>query len=344
MKKNDKRKIYFEKQSKDKLCGLHCLNSLLQAPYFDIIQLSEIALELDKQESLLLNTNTHENVDLDGNYNIQVLTQALKQYDILLTQIHKEKLNHILETHPNVEAFIFNSSTHWFSIRRIEGIWYDLNSTNKIPVIVSDFLLGAFIHGTMEVGYSNFLVENLPSLADQSFYVELQSYQLLFSVEEISLAHEKEQQLKLERTKGNNKKEKEEEDNGKFKAFSGKGKALYEEKIIVDDVDDDIKQAMEMSLNIYIEDLKNSLPSEPEEKAKDSYTIAFRFEEMHFQRRFSSHSLLRDLHNYCKVNLKTFSELEILETWPRKVYENIPLMISESGLSKNQLLIVKKIN
>ena len=45
--------IYFEKQSNDRLCGVHCLNSLLQGPYFDAIMLSEIGLRLDQMENSL---------------------------------------------------------------------------------------------------------------------------------------------------------------------------------------------------------------------------------------------------------------------------------------------------
>jgi ataxin-3 len=46
--------IYFEKQSNDRLCGVHCLNSLLQGPYFDPVILSEIGLRLDEDERRLL--------------------------------------------------------------------------------------------------------------------------------------------------------------------------------------------------------------------------------------------------------------------------------------------------
>jgi ataxin-3 len=39
--------IYWEKQdSTDKLCALHCVNSLLQGPYFSEVDLAEIAQEV----------------------------------------------------------------------------------------------------------------------------------------------------------------------------------------------------------------------------------------------------------------------------------------------------------
>ena len=48
-----RKKVYFEKQSNDRLCGVHCLNNLLQGPFFDAVSLSEIALRLDEMEKKL---------------------------------------------------------------------------------------------------------------------------------------------------------------------------------------------------------------------------------------------------------------------------------------------------
>ena len=45
--------IYHEKQEAS-LCGQHCLNNLLQGPYFTAFDLSEIALELDDREKELM--------------------------------------------------------------------------------------------------------------------------------------------------------------------------------------------------------------------------------------------------------------------------------------------------
>ena len=42
--------IYFEKQGRDMMCGVHCINSLLQGPYFDEVTMSKIALQLDEKE------------------------------------------------------------------------------------------------------------------------------------------------------------------------------------------------------------------------------------------------------------------------------------------------------
>ena len=35
--------VYFEKQGNDLMCGLHCINALLQGPIFDEVSMSDIA-------------------------------------------------------------------------------------------------------------------------------------------------------------------------------------------------------------------------------------------------------------------------------------------------------------
>ncbi len=47
--------VYWEFQEPGKLtCGMHCLNTLLQGPFFDEVELSQIALQIDAEESKLL--------------------------------------------------------------------------------------------------------------------------------------------------------------------------------------------------------------------------------------------------------------------------------------------------
>ncbi len=36
------------------MCGVHCINALLQGPYFDEVQMSQIALELDEKERQIM--------------------------------------------------------------------------------------------------------------------------------------------------------------------------------------------------------------------------------------------------------------------------------------------------
>ena len=69
------------------MCGVHCINALLQGPYFDEINLSQIAIDLDQEEISLLGGGaagaeamramgslregmTSHNVANDGNFSI----------------------------------------------------------------------------------------------------------------------------------------------------------------------------------------------------------------------------------------------------------------------------------
>ena len=107
-------------------------------------------------------------MDDSGNYNVQVLSEALKVYNAELISINTKKLITMLKD--DVDGILFNSSTHWFTIRKIDGIWFNLNSTNSTPgpEIISDFYLSAFIQGTVDIGYTNFMIKNLPRLPDVS--------------------------------------------------------------------------------------------------------------------------------------------------------------------------------
>ncbi len=88
-----------------------------------------------------------------------------------------------------LEAFLFNSTDHWFTIRKLDGVWFNLNSTNENPgpQVISEFYLSAFLKGTEDLGYSNFIVKNLPYLPDLSeeIYKDLKYPCKLVKIEDI---------------------------------------------------------------------------------------------------------------------------------------------------------------
>jgi ataxin-3 len=43
------------------------------------------------------------------------------------------------------EAFICNLREHWFTVRKLDGVWYNLNSCNGMPERISEFYLSAFL-------------------------------------------------------------------------------------------------------------------------------------------------------------------------------------------------------
>ena len=89
-------------------------------------------------------------------------------------------------------GFICNSDSHWFSLRRIDKVWYNLNSTNRrMPEIISDFYLSAFLHAVRDSGYQIYSVEgNFPESGEEKFEFYNKN-QLWFPPKRIQKYHEK---------------------------------------------------------------------------------------------------------------------------------------------------------
>ena len=99
-----------------------------------------------------------------------------------------------------------------------------------------------------------------------------------------------------------------------------------------------------MSLNIYIDDILTKLSKEPEENDKESYFITFRYGDKIFSRRFLSNTTIGELKCFSQVNIRTFKEIELSESFPRKIYFNDKASIKEEGFSKRHILNCKILN
>jgi ataxin-3 len=105
------------------------------------------------------------NVDPSGNFSIQVLRAALTNaFGLSLPNIRQQGA---LGSHDvtDVDGFICNKDSHWFAIRKINGRYWNLNSMQERPEIISHFRLAAEIQALQDSGYSVFMVppsEELP--------------------------------------------------------------------------------------------------------------------------------------------------------------------------------------
>ncbi len=343
--------VYFEFQSRDKLCGLHCINSLLQGPFFDPVSLAEIAQKLDELEKQLLGGDSYSiyksgNVDIDGNYNLQVLTEALKVYGAEIVPVKHSECEAMLNSNTgidgisSVDAFIFNSSTHWFSIRKICNVWFNLNSTNATPgpQIISDFYLSAFLKGTEELGYTNFLIKNLPDLPEVESLGNMNSSQKLVPIEIIKASKPKkinmgdsdemelEKAIELSKQQSNNSKN-DNTDNfqenyqnfnenfqGNYQNFNenyGNHQSYSKDEMNMIE-QNELDAIMQLSINEYFDDLKKCLSNEP--SLDDDY-IEINFitscDSNTMSRRFSLDNKIEDVKNYIKINKKTQSAIAI---------------------------------
>lgn len=171
--------IYHERQD-SLLCGQHCLNNLLQGPYFTTDVLGEIAQELDLQEQALggleeqapddllssvmgyppnHRASRSSNVDEAGNFSIQVLRVALQRLHALDLEPWFQRAGEQQAKDPShYRAFIVNRREHWFTIRKIRNNWWNLNSSSDLPEAISEFFLSAFLNELKSSGYSVFIV------------------------------------------------------------------------------------------------------------------------------------------------------------------------------------------
>ena len=357
--------VYFEKQKSDRLCGLHCLNALLQGPFFNVGQLSEIALELDKKEKNLYDKKgVDSNVDLDGNFNIQVLTKALNGCNCIIKNVKQNEISNILNNNNTNQnfGFIFNSIGHWFAIRKIENIWFNLNSTNCLPgpEIISDFYLSLFIDSCVNNGYTIFYVKDLPlqPLSD-NMYKNLQNYQSLVSIDDILAAKVVNDQKKKEREEMVKLKKEQEKfnqennymygnmhdyyyypqsDNNVYYEYYGNNNDYnyYQNQFEhpFDDFENDIEKAKKLSLNQHYKDLEKKLPKEPIK----GYTININYNGKILSRRFSENDKIGDIKNFIRCQLKTNKNIELYQFQPRISFNNDNMSIKEAGLGYNQRL------
>lgn len=354
--KTERKLIYFEHQSNDRLCGVHCLNSLLQGPFFDEIQLSEIGQNLDKMEKELLHNQeplskkqkqkNFSNVDETGNYNITVLTEALKIFNCEVSPIkQKETEQLLLNEIDKIEAFIFNSSTHWFCIRKIDNVWYNLNSTNEGPgpQIISDFYLGAFIKGTEEIGFTNFLITNLPPLTslDDKIYKRLEPYQRLITIQAIKSFVTKKinmgdgDERELEKAIALSK----EEFNIQLNESNDNDIHPFDIKGFLNSYNSDLEK--KLSMDDYFKQIEKTLPPEPlNDKDRIEITILGADKEKDiFYRTFSPNNKVRDVINFAKAKLKKQLVYIFLQSNDKMLNdENITLKKAE--LRKEEIIYV----
>ncbi len=205
-------KVYFEKQGADRLCGVHCLNSLLQGPIFTQVDLNRYASELDQEEAKLLSSKSSapaprsmtisslssrpesENVNhTDGYFSLGVLEKALKsKFSLVVENAARRDIVQNISRNgfSHHEGFVIHLRDHWFSARRVADQWYFLDSLKSVPQPVSENDLWGTLQGLIQSGNNVFVISGgkLPDpvgLPGKPRLV-LKAHQYLLSPSEIS--------------------------------------------------------------------------------------------------------------------------------------------------------------
>ncbi|KAI3676322.1 hypothetical protein L1987_85928 [Smallanthus sonchifolius] len=161
--------LYHEVQE-SKLCAVHCVNTVLQGPFFSEFDLAALASDLDRREQQMMLEGSAAtggdaflseasfNVSMDGDFSIQVLQKALEVWDLQVIPLHSP-VAEPAQVDPELEnAFICHLQDHWFCIRKVNGEWYNFDSLYAAPEHLSKFYLSAYLDTLKGFGWSIFLV------------------------------------------------------------------------------------------------------------------------------------------------------------------------------------------
>ncbi|KAF9107617.1 Ataxin-3 [Mortierella sp. AM989] len=161
----------FHEQQEGNLCAQHCLNALLQGPYFTAIDLAELARQLDQKEQDALGNSgsrsgnlTSQNMDDSGFFSVQVISHALSIWNTQIIPWGAKEVSGAKAEPEREVSFICNLDQHWYTLRRFGPStqrWYDLNSLHPEPRHMSATFLGMTLSQLEAEGYSIFVVRPL---------------------------------------------------------------------------------------------------------------------------------------------------------------------------------------
>mmetsp|Transcript_29387 Transcript_29387/g.45424 ORF Transcript_29387/g.45424 Transcript_29387/m.45424 type:complete len:246 (+) Transcript_29387:147-884(+) len=168
-------RLYHEKQVAG-LCAVHCINTLLQGRYLNEIDLMQIAQSLDEQEREAMRERGNDNPEFlkflaaesgnvadDGNYSHPVILKALEMWNIDLKPATAPEVVHVFDNLPGEDGYVLNLQNHWFTLRKIDGLWWNFDSLLSSPQHVSDKFLSTMIQTFTAQGYTIFVARgNFP--------------------------------------------------------------------------------------------------------------------------------------------------------------------------------------
>ncbi|KAL1447970.1 hypothetical protein MTO96_006543 [Rhipicephalus appendiculatus] len=115
------------------------------------------------------------NLDDSGYFSVQVIASALKVWGLeLVPYSSTDAVAQAAQADPTQStAYICNYKDHWFTIRKLGGRWFNLNSLLSGPQPISRTYLALFLAQLQQEGYSIFVVVGeLPQCQADDLYEE----------------------------------------------------------------------------------------------------------------------------------------------------------------------------
>lgn len=175
---------------------------------------------------------------------MQVLRTALQRsYGLDLVSWSSEEGRGAVTDPTTENAFIVNADQHWFAIRKINGHWWDLNSTLDKPVYISNFYLSALLSQYRAEGCTVFLVAGaLSSSASKPDPASYSTLSQCYTEDELLPPAQRKPVSAVSSTLSSTP------------AFSGTGRKLGSatssaiDLTVEEEGDEDLKRALEMSM------------------------------------------------------------------------------------------------
>ena len=95
---------------------------------------------------------------------------------------------------------------------------------------------------------------------------------------------------------------------------------------------------MKLSLEEFAKNAAKSLPPEPE---TGGYSLMINFNGKYYKRKFNDTDKIGDIVTFMQSQIPTHSPLLLFESYPKKNYENENILIKDSGLARNQMLLCR---
>jgi ataxin-3 len=144
--------VYHERQQ-SAMCGQHALNNLLQGAYLTSANLHDFAHDLSqraKNEGFDEPASNHYSDS--GNYSVMVMTEALRHFNLELKQFNETaSIDRLVKSIGAQGGIIVNNGAHWATFRKLDGIWYNLDSLLREPSEITEPQLIESLEGVRSV-------------------------------------------------------------------------------------------------------------------------------------------------------------------------------------------------
>ena len=202
----DSKFIYWEMHHETTIYCLHTLNNLFfQAPLFTTKQIIASAYQngwlgsISPETAKLLEQNS---VLFDGEVNSLQISMVENMLVLIKSkgefEVYSVEKPSSLPDDPNFmnwNAFVLRLRTHWFALRKIYGLWFDLDSKNLLPGprIFPGFWIVEILNSLRGLGYEIYMVVgNFPTI-ERDYKIQLRKKQLYFSFNELLKYHKEEE-------------------------------------------------------------------------------------------------------------------------------------------------------